>query len=96
MPATLHAQGGTAQVADLLAIQTGLLILHSLHLRGAVHSDCLSAVKKITRRWSSGRSYLEAGAALLASSRSYLSDQIHLKWIKGHPERSASPPAAWS
>ena len=79
IPPTLQALGGTAQVAELLAIQTGLLILYTLHLRGTVHSDCLGAVKKITRRWSSGRSYLEAGAALVMSSRSCLSDQIHLK-----------------
>ena len=96
IPPTIQALGGTAQVAELLAIQTGVFILHSLHLLGTVHSDCLGAVKKITRRWSSGRSYLEEGAALMASSQSCLSEQIYLKWLRGHPERSDTPAAAWS
>ena len=96
IPPTLQACGGTAQVAELLAINAGLQLLHSLHLSGTVYSDCLSAVNKITRRWSSGRSFLEAGAALVSSSRTFLSDQIQLKWIKGHPEQSDTPPAAWS
>ena len=95
-PPTLQSSGGTVQLAELLAIQTGLKLLHLLNLRGTVYSDCLGAVKKITRRWSSGRSFLEAGAALVSSSRAYLSDQIQLKWIKGHPERSTTPPSAWS
>ena len=34
-----------------------------------------------------------SGAALVASSRSYLSDYIHLRWTKGHPERTDTTPA---
>ena len=71
-------------------------LLHSLNLSGIVYSDCLGAVKKITRRWSSGRSFLDAGAALVTSCRSYLSNRIHLKWLKGHSERSDTHLAAWS
>ena len=96
IPPTLQVHGGTAQVAELLAIHAGLQLLHSLNLSGVVYSDCLGAVKKITRRWSTGRSFLDAGAALVTSCRTYLSDRIHLKWLKGHPERADTPPAAWS
>ena len=63
IPLTLFSLGGTPQVAELLAIQAGLQLLHSLHLRGTVYSDCLGAVKKISRRWSTGRSFLDAGAS---------------------------------
>ena len=59
-------------------------------------SICLGAVKKITCRWSSGHSFLEAGATLVAFSRSYLTDYIHHQWTKGHPERAETPPAAWT
>ena len=96
IPPTPPSLGGTAQVAELLAIQAGLHLLHSRHLRGTVFSDCLGAVKKISRRWSTGRSFLEAGAALVMSSRAALSEHIQLKWIKGHPERSDVLPAAWT
>ena len=94
IPQTLSSLGGTALVEELLAIQAGLQLLNSLHLRGTVYSDCLGAVKKISRRWSTGRSFLDAGAALVTSSRAVLSEHIHLKWIKGHPERSDLPPTA--
>ena len=57
IPSTPPSLGGTAQVAELLAIQAGLHLLHSRHLRGTVYSDCLGAVKKISRRWSTGRSF---------------------------------------
>ena len=96
IPLTLRALGGSAHVAELLAIHAGLHLLSALHLRGTVYTDCLSAVKKINRRWSPGPSFQEAGAALVASCRAYLSDSISLKWIKGHPERSEHPPSAWS
>ena len=91
IPPTLRSPGGSAQGAELIAIQAGLHPLHVLHLRGTVYSDCLGAVKKITRRLSSGHSFLEAVAALVASCRSYLSDRILLQWTKGHPERSDNP-----
>ena len=77
-------------------IHTGLHLFSTLRLRGTVYTDCLSAVKKINRRWSPGSSFHEADAALVASCRANLSDSISLKWIKGHPERSEQPPAAWS
>ena len=96
IPPTLPALGGTAQVAELLAIHAGLQLLHSLNLRGIVYSNCFGAVKKINRRWSTGRSFLDAGAALVTSCRTYLSDRITLKWLKGHPERSDSPPTSCS
>ena len=67
-----------------------------LGLHGTVYSDCLSAVKKITRKWTPGHSYQEAGASLVSSCRAYLSSTISLKWVKGHPERSEHPPSAWS
>ena len=85
IPPTLRSLGGTAHVAELIAIHAGLHLLHSLNLRRTVYSDCLSAVKKIT----------DAGAALI-SSRSLLSSGIHLVWHKGYPERSDTPPSAWS
>ena len=47
-PPTLRPLGGSAQVAELIAIYAGLHLLHTLQLRGTVFSDCLSAVKKIT------------------------------------------------
>ena len=96
IPPTLPSLGGSAQVAELIAIQAGLRLLHELNLSGTVYSDCLGAVQKITRRWPPGHSILEAGAVLVASTRSYLSDRIHLQWSKGHPERSDTPPAAWT
>ena len=92
IPPTLLPLGGSAQVAELIAIYAGFHLLHNVNLRGTVHSDCLSAVKKITRRWSPGHAFTEAGAALVTSSRSYLWDSISLRCIKGHPERSDSPP----
>ena len=96
IPPTLRALGGTAHVAELLAIQAGLHLLSSRRLRGTVYSDCLSAVKKITRRWSPGQGFQEAGAPLVSSCRAYLSDTISLKWTKGHPERFEHPPSTWS
>ena len=60
IPPTLHALGGTAHVAELLAIHTGLHLLHTLNLRGTVYSDCLVAVKKVTRRWTPGRAFQDA------------------------------------
>ena len=96
IPLNLRALGGTAHVAELLAIQAGLQLLHSLGLSGTVYSDCLSAVKKITRRWTPGHSFQEAGASLVSSCRAYLSPTISLKWTKGHPERSELPSSAWS
>ena len=85
-----------AYIAELLAIHAGLHLLSTFRLRGTVYTDCLSVVKKISRRWSPGSSFQEAGAALVASCRAYLSDSISLKWTKGHPERSEQPPSAWS
>ena len=96
IPPTLPSLGGSAQVAELIAIQAGLQLLHELNLCGTVYSDCLGAVKKITRQWPPGHSFLEAGAALVASARTLLSATIHLQWTKGHPERSDTPPAAWT
>ena len=96
IPPLLRAQGGSALVAELLAIHAGLHLLHTLHLRGTVYSDCLGAVKKLTRRWSPGLTFTEAGASLITSCRSYLSALISVQWIKGHPERSDTPPSAWS
>ena len=96
IPPTLHSLGGSALVAELLAIHTGLHLLHALQLRGTVYSDCRSAVTKINRLWSPGTSFTEAGAALVSASRHYLSESISLQWVKGHPERSDTPHAAWS
>ena len=96
IPLTLRSLGGSAHVAELLAIHAGLHLLSTFRLRGTVYTDCLSAVKKINRRWSPGSSFQEAVAALVASCRAYLSDSISLKWTKGHPERSEQPPSAWS
>ena len=56
-----------AQVADLLVIHAGLILLHSLNLRGTVDSDCLAAVKKITRRWTPGSAFQDTSAALVAA-----------------------------
>ena len=53
-------------------------------------------MKKITRRWSPGLTFTEAGASLVTSCRSYLSASISIQWIKGHPERSDTRPSAWS
>ena len=92
----LQHLGGTAHVAELLAIQAGLQLLHTLGLSGTVYSDCLSAVKKITRRWTPGQSFQAAGASLVFSCRAYLSPKISLKWTKGHPERLELPSATWS
>ena len=96
IPPILRAQEGSALVAELLALHAGLHLLHTLHLRGTVYSDCLGAVKKITRRWSPGLAFTEAGASLVTSCRSYLSASISIQWIKGHPERSDAPPSSWS
>ena len=87
IPAALHTLGGTPLVAELLAIQAGLQLRHTLGLSGTVFSDCLSAVKKITRKWTPGHSFQAVGASLVASCRAYLSHTISLKWVKGHPER---------
>ena len=96
IPPTLQALGGTAHVAELLAIHAGLLLLHSLHLRGTVYSDRLAAVKKITRRWTPGRAFQDTGAPLVTASRAMHSDSISLQWIKGHPERSEFPHSTWT
>ena len=63
IPPTLRALGGTAQVAELLAIYAGLILLSNLNLRGTIYSDCLTAVKTITRRWTPGSAFQDAGAA---------------------------------
>ena len=96
IPLTLRALGGSAHVAELLAIHAGLHLLSTLRLRGTVYTDCLSAVKKINRRWSPGSSFQAAGATLVASCRAYLSDSISVKWVKGHPELTDQPPSTWS
>ena len=96
IPPTLRALSGTAQVAELLAIYLGLSLLSTLNLRGTVYSDCLAAVKKITRRWTPGRAFLDAGAALVTAARALLSPDITVQWTKGHPERSNSPPINWT
>ena len=96
IPPTLHSLGGSALVAELLAIHTGLQLLRALQLRRTVYSDCLSAIKKINRGWSPGQAFTEAGAALVSASRHYLSESISLQWVKGHPERSDAPHSAWS
>ena len=54
-------------MAELLAIQAGLHLLHT-----------------------------QAGASLVISCRTYLSDSISLKWIKGHPERSDVAHTSWT
>ena len=96
IPPTLRALGGTAQVAELLAIYSGLSLLSTLNLRGTIYSDCLAAVKKITRRWTPGRSFQDTGAALVTAVRALLSPDITVQWTKGHPERSDSSPATWT
>ena len=67
----LRALGGSAQVAELLSIQAGLHLHYTLGLRGTVYSDCLSEVKKITRQWTPGHSFQEAGATLVSACRAY-------------------------
>ena len=57
IPPTLRVLGGTAQVAELLAIYAGIYLLHTLNLQGTVYSGCLAAVKKITRRWTPGKAF---------------------------------------
>ena len=96
IPPTLRSLGGTAQVAELLAIHTGLQLLNSLQLRGTVYSDCLAAVKQITRRWTPGSAFHATGAALVTAARALLSPTITVQWTKGHPERSDTPPPAWT
>ena len=96
IPPTLRALGGTAQVAELLAIFTGLSLLSTLNLRGTIYSDCLAAVKKITRRWTPGSAFQDTGAAPVTASRALLTPDITVQWTKGHPERSDSPPASWT
>ena len=81
----------TAQVAELLVIYAGLPLLHPLQLRGRVYLDCLSAMKKITRRWSPGNSFLDAGAAFFSSSRTYLSDLISIQSIRSFPTPPLRP-----
>ena len=46
---------------------------------------------KIARRWSPGCAFQEAGAALVAANRAYLSDTITIQWIKGH-RNAPTPP----
>ena len=96
IPRALRTLGGSPLVAELLAIQAGLQLLHTLGLSGTVFSDCLSTVKRITRKWTPGHSFQTAGASLVSSCRAYLSATISLKWVKGHPERSETPPSSWS
>ena len=83
-------------MAELLAIYAGISLLHTLNLRGTVYSDCLAAVKKITRRWTPGKAFQAAGAALVTAARFLLSSTLTVQWMKGHPERSDSPVSAWT
>ena len=96
IPPTLQALGGTAHVAELMAIHAGLHLLHTLNLRGTVYSDCLAAVKKITRKWTPGRAFQDSGATQVAAAKALRTDSITIQWIKGHPERSDLPPSSWS
>ena len=96
IPPTLRVLGGTAQVAELLAIYAGLYLLHTLNLQGTVYSDCLAAVKKINRRWTPGKAFQAAGAALVTAARTLLSSTLTVHWTKGHPERSDTPVSAWT
>ena len=92
IPPTLRALGGSAQVAELLAIYAGLSLLSTLNLRGTIYSDCLATVKKLTRQWTPGTAFQDAGAAVVTAARALLSPNLTVKWTKGHPERSGSPP----
>ena len=96
IPPTLRALGGSAQVAELLAIYAGLSLLSTLNLRGTIYSDCLAAVKKIHRQWTPGSAFQDAGAAVVTAARGLLSPHLSVQWTKGHPERSDSPPATWT
>ena len=80
IPPILRALGGSPDVAELLAIPAGLQLFHIPGIHGTVYSDCLSAVKKIkiTRKWTPGHSFQEAGASLVSSCRAYLSSTISL------------------
>ena len=85
IPPTLRAPGGMAQVAELLAIYTGLFPLYTLnlYLRGTIYSDFLADAKKITRRWTPGRAFQDAGAALVAAAPLH---RDHCSLDDGHPE----------
>ena len=96
IPPSLRLLGGSAQVAELIAIYAGHHHLHSLQLCGAFYSECLSAVKNITRRWFPGHAFTEAGAALVISSRSYLLDSIPLQCLRATQNVPTPLPAAWS
>ena len=63
-----------------------------LRLLRLIYSDCIAAVKKITRRWTPGKAFQDAGAALVMAARALLSTTISVQWTKSHPERSDSPP----
>ena len=86
IPPTLRSLGGTAQVAELIAIHAGLHVLHT------VYSDCLSAVKKVTRRWSLGSTFTDVGAALISSSRTYLSPRDTFRMAQRTPGALGNPP----
>ena len=44
----------------------------------------------------SSRTLLALSKTSRATGRGYLSDSISIQWLKGHPERSDTPPSAWS
>ena len=52
IPPTLHALGGSALVAELLAIHTGLHLLHALQLRGTVYSSRKSTAPGLPESYS--------------------------------------------
>ena len=92
IPPTLPSLGGSAQVAELLAIQAGLRLLHELNLCGTVYSDCLGAVKKITSRWPPGHSFLEAGGPLWSPLLDHSSPTVSTSNGRRATQSARTPP----
>ena len=81
---------------ELLALTGALQLLAHLQLRGTVYSDCQGLIRKLQQRDVLRRNTNSPGYPLLRDCKRLLASTRSIQWIKGHPERSQTPPSGWS
>ena len=89
-------QGGSPFMMELLALTGALQLLAHLQLQGTVYSDCQGLIHKLQQQNVLRRNTSSAGYPLLRDCKRLISGTRSIHWIKGHPERSQTPPSGLS
>jgi hypothetical protein len=89
-------EGGSARLIELIAVTAALTLLRTLQLDGEVITDCQSIVTTINRTQSVRHQLARPGAALLLMAHRALSSSRTVRWTRSHPEKSHTPPRAWT